>query len=192
MTVDATNMATPLTRGEFREELERALAPLATKAELEPLATKAELEPLATKADLEQRIAPLATKADLEQRIAPLATKAELEQRIASLATKEELARAIAPLATKAELVPLATKVDLEIWGGALLARIESGEKRLVERITESINQAEQRLLGELARHTRALFESMSTLVSPIDEKYADLPGRVRRLEGAVFESKDR
>jgi hypothetical protein len=183
MTIDVTDMAAPLTRGEFQEELARALAPLATKAELEPLATKADLEqriaPLATKAELE----PLATKADLEQRIAPLATKAELEQRIAPLATKADLEQRIAPLATK---------VELDLWGGALLARIESGEKRLVERITESINQAEQRLLAELARHTRAMQEGLSKQVTVIDEKYADLPGRVNRLEGAVFEPKQR
>ena len=66
---DATDMSTPVTRGELREELERLrqeldlkLAPLATKADLAPLATKADLALLATKADL----APLATKAELE------------------------------------------------------------------------------------------------------------------------------
>jgi flagellar biosynthesis/type III secretory pathway chaperone len=59
----------------------------------------------------------------------------------------------------------------LELWGGALLARI-----------TES----EQRLLTELGRHTRAIQEAMTAQISVIDEKYADLPARVRRLEAKV------
>jgi hypothetical protein len=66
----------------------------------------------------------------------------------------------------------MATKTDLEIWGGALLARIESGQ---------------QRMLAELARHAKAIQEAMSTQISAIDEKYADLPARVSRLETAVF-----
>ena len=75
---------------------------------------------------------------------------------------------------------------DLETWGGALLARIESGEHRLIE----CIAQSEQRLNAELARHAGALYESMSTLISASDEKYADLPGRVSRLETTVFAPK--
>jgi F0F1-type ATP synthase membrane subunit b/b' len=61
---------------------------------------------------------------------------------------------------------------DLEIWGGALAARIDAGE---------------QRMLAELARHAKAIQEAMSTQISAIDEKYADLPARVSRLEAAVF-----
>jgi hypothetical protein len=64
------------------------------------------------------------------------------------------------------KLAHVATKADLEIWGGALMA--------------------------ELARHTKAVQESMSTQVSVIDEKYADLPGRVNRLEAKVFTPKRR
>ncbi len=75
---------------------------------------------------------------------------------------------------------------DLETWGGALLARIQSGEQRLIERIAQS----EQRLNAELARHAGALYESMSTLISASNEKYADLPGRVSRLETTVFAPK--
>ena len=45
-------------------------------------------------------------------------------------------------------------------------------------------------VLAELARHTRAAFEGMSTQISAHDEKYADLPERVNRLETAVFGSK--
>jgi hypothetical protein len=143
---DATDMSTPVTRGELRAEI----APLATKAEL-----RAEIAPLATKAELQSAIAPLATKAE----IALLATKAE----IALLATKAEL---------RAEVALLATKVELDLWGGALLARMDAFEHRL---------------LAEVARHTNATFEAMSTQISVIDEKYADLPPRVSRLEGKMF-----
>jgi phage shock protein A len=99
-------------------------------------------------------------------------TRGELRQELQEL--KQELRQ------------ELASKTELEMWGGALLARIESGEKRLLEAIAGT----EQRLLGELARHTRAAFEGMSTQISAHDEKYADLPERVNRLETAVFGSK--
>jgi len=70
------------------------------------------------------------------------------------------------------KLAHLATKTELEIWGGALLARIDSGdqrlaeqflegiassEQRLAEQFLEGIASSEQRLLAELARHTRAI-----------------------------------
>jgi hypothetical protein len=95
--------------------------------------------------------------------------------------TRGELRAELAPLATKAELAPLATKAELELWGGALLARIE-----------QRINSLEQRLLTELARHTRAISESMSMQISAIDDRYTDLPRRVRRLEAKVFPPKRR
>jgi hypothetical protein len=60
----------------------------------------------------------------------------------------------------------------LELWGGALLARIA---------------ESEQRLLTEMARHINAAYEAMTKQISAIDEKYADLPARVRRLEDNVF-----
>jgi hypothetical protein len=44
----------------------------------------------------------------------------------------------------------------------------------------------------DLARHARTAYESMSPLISAIDEKYADLPGRVSRLEASVFPPKQR
>jgi len=168
---DSTDMSTPVTRGEFAQfeiRLEQRLAQLATKAEIAQLATKAEIAQLATKAEIAQlatkaEIAQLATKAEIAQ----LATKAELAQ----LATKAEIAQ----LATKAEIAQLATKAELEHWGGALLARID---------------RSEQRLLAELARHTRASAEDLSTQISVIDEKYADLPLRVSKLETKVLRTK--
>ncbi|HEY0479252.1 MAG TPA: hypothetical protein VGD37_17155 [Kofleriaceae bacterium] len=92
----------------------------------------------------------------------------------------------------RAELAQLDQKFDqkLEFWGGALLARITESERQAQARITESeqrlqarITESEQRLLTELGRHTRAIQETMTAQISVIDEKYADLPARVRRLE---------
>jgi hypothetical protein len=70
----------------------------------------------------------------------------------------------------------------LGLWGGALMARIDGLERRF-----DVFEGMEQRLLAELARHARAIQESMSAQISAIDEKYADLPPRVTRLEAEVF-----
>jgi chromosome segregation ATPase len=201
--MDSTSMSTPVTRGELQEvlsqvkqdhwrEVREATAPLATKAELD-----AAIAPLATKAELDAAIAPLATKAELQAKldaaIAPLATKAELDAKLDA---------AIAPLATKAELqaaiTPLAAK--LEMWGGALVARIQQGEKRLdnlergqdqliglVQQTQQQIQQTEQRLLAELARHTSAIHEATRTQIKASTEPFDELPGRVNRLETEVF-----
>ena len=89
----------------------------------------------------------------------------------------------------KVSLEHLEQKLDqkfdqkLEMWGGALLARIDVNERRFAQQIAS----AEQRLIAELARHTRAIQESMSTQISVVDEKYNDLPARVRQLEATVF-----
>ena len=201
--MDSTDMSTPVTRGELQDalglfqrelkqeqmlerqqELQAAVAPLATKAEIAPLATKAEIAPLATKAE----IAPLATKVELQAAIALLATKAELQAAIAPLATKAELQAAIAPLATKAEL---------ELWGGALVARMQHGEQRidrlgeqlqqLEQRVSDRFQQSEQRFAAELARHTSAIHEAMRTEIRACFEPLADLPARMSRVEAAVF-----
>jgi hypothetical protein len=65
----------------------------------------------------------------------------------------------------------------LDLWGGALLARIAESEKRVI---------------NELARHTQAVFESMTTQISVVDEKYKDLPERTARLEAEVGALKQR
>jgi hypothetical protein len=74
--MDSTDMSTPVTRGELQEalsqvkqehwrDLREATEPLATKAELHQ-ELQAAIAPLATKAELQAAIAPLATKAELE------------------------------------------------------------------------------------------------------------------------------
>ncbi len=81
-----------------------------------------------------------------------------------------------------AKLANYATKADLEIWGGALAARTSALETRVDLGFRELSTRIDG-LYGELARHTRAILESMSTQISAVDDKYADLPGRVSRLE---------
>jgi hypothetical protein len=98
----------------------------------------------------------------------------------------------------------LATRADLEVWGGALDdrwanridqveqrlhadlgKRIDQAEQRLHADLGKRIDQAEQRLHDDLAMLAKSHQESMATLISIIDEKYADLPARVKRLEAA-------
>ena len=101
-------------------------------------------------------------------------TRGELRVELAQLEFRLE-ARLEAKLEEKLEekleaklaqkLAHVATKADLEIWAGALL----------------------ERLLTELARHARAIQETISGQISVVDEQYADLPARVDRLEATVF-----
>lgn len=74
----------------------------------------------------------------------------------------------------RAELATFEQKLDqkLEIWAGALRAHIAESERRL---------------LAELARHYKAIQEALSKQISVIDDKYRDLPARVRKLEARVF-----
>ncbi len=128
-----------------------------------------------TRGELRAELAEFETR--LEQKLVHLATKAELVH----LATKADLEN----LATKAELENLATKADLENLTGALLFRMNATDQRLLAMDQRMIGM-EQRLLAELERHSRANAESMSAQVSVIDEKYAGLPDRVKRLETDV------
>jgi hypothetical protein len=166
---DAMDMTTPVTRGELRAELERFEDKLDKKFEprFAQMATKADLAQ--TKAELAQMVSQMATKADLAQ------TKAELAQMVSQMATKADLAQT----ATNAALAQTSTKIELELWGGALLERIKSGEQRLEQRI--------DRLSEELARHANAICETLTAQIAASAEAYADLPGRVKRLEVAVF-----
>ena len=77
------------------------------------------------------------------------------------------------------------TDGKLELWGGALLARIDALSTRMdvtTSRLEARIEAGEQRLLAELARHAGAIQEAVSRQISVIDEKYADLPARVSQL----------
>lgn len=83
------------------------------------------------------------------------------------------------------ELDLLQQKIDSEING-----KMERQERRLEHRmdlwggaLMERISDSEKRLLDEIARHTRAVLESMATQISVVDEKYKDLPRRTAQLE---------
>jgi hypothetical protein len=56
----------------------------------------------------------------------------------------------------------------------------------------DRIEQSEKRMMTELARHPQASHEQSIKLLATIDDKYADLPGRVSRLEGTVFPNERR
>jgi hypothetical protein len=56
----------------------------------------------------------------------------------------------------------------------------------------DRIEQSEKRMMTELARHAQASHEQSIKLLATIDDKYTDLPGRVSRLEGAVFPNERR
>ena len=120
-------------------------------------------------------------------------TRGELQEVLSQVKQEHwrELREATAPLATKAEL---------DMWGGALVARIQHGEKRLdnlergqekliglVQQTQQQIQQTEHRLLAELARHTSAAHEATRTQIKASTEPFDDLPGRVNRLETEVF-----
>ena len=63
-------------------------------------------------------------------------------------------------------------KADMDTWGGALMDRM-------------SVLLATQRLelQQDLARAVRAISEDLHREMRMVDEKYADLPGRVAALE---------
>jgi exonuclease VII large subunit len=86
------------------------------------------------------------------------------------------------------KLVNLESRIEqkfdhkLDLWGGALLARIAVSENRLSD-LALHVVASEQRLSADLARHIGALQESISLQLSAFEDKYCDLPARVRRLE---------
>jgi hypothetical protein len=92
-----------------------------------------------------------------------------LNEKLANYATKADLERALARYATKEDL-----KLSLEAWGAVLEDRIAKG------------------LSLELKQHTKVILESLQGQVSASDDKYKDLPPRVKTLEAKVFAPKRR
>jgi DNA anti-recombination protein RmuC len=127
MTSEVTDMSTPVTRGELRDEL----------------------------AQLESRL-----ERKLDDKLGHQERK--FDDKLGHLEHKFD-----------DKLGHLEHKFDakLDLWGGALLARIVESEKRV---------------LSEIARHTQAVYESMTKQISVLDEKYRDLPERMARLEVEV------
>jgi DNA anti-recombination protein RmuC len=185
--LDSTDMSTPVTRGELRDVLAQVLAPLATKVELEmwggALLARIEsgerlLKQLAERIDashqrLIERI--VSTEQQLIERID--GTEQRLSDRIVS--TEQRLSDRIDGIEQRIDGIEqrLSDRID------GIEQRIDGIEQRLSERI----DGTEQRLLTELARHTSAAQEDMSTQISVIDDKYDDLPVRVSLLEATAF-----
>ena len=115
-------------------------------------------------------------------------TRGELHEVLSQVKQEQrrDLREVIEPLATKAAIEPLATKVELAVWGGAVVARMQQGEQR-IDRLEQQFQQFEQRMFTELARHTSAILEAMRTEIKACVEPFADLPGRMDRVEAAVF-----
>ena len=76
---------------------------------------------------------------------------------------------------TKGEL-----NAALEIWGGALLARIDDVRR-------EIIGEVGRMLRDELAQAVLSFGEWTASNIRALDDKYRDLPARVTRLEAKVF-----
>ena len=168
----ATDMTAFVTRGELKEEfaqfeqkLDVRLAQLATRTDLEVWGGALD-DRLGNRIDkVEQR---------LDKRIDGLEQQLEsMEQRL-----DDKLGKRI----DEAE-----QRLDVRLY-----KRIDEAEQRLRDDLGVRIYESEQRLHEDLAMLAKAHQESMATLISVIDEKYADLPARVKRLEGAVFRTKRR
>jgi len=136
------------------------------------MANEIDMSTPVTRAELKEELQRFPTKADLKaalkKELERFVTKAELKKELERFATKAEL---------KKELERFATRVDLEVWGGALY-----------ERILES----ERRLLKELASLASAHQEEIMRMIVVIDDKYKDLPDRMRRVEAVVFPGEQR
>jgi gas vesicle protein len=111
-------------------------------------------------------------------------------------------------------IAPLATKVELELWGGALLERmgqqLREGMQQMQQQMQQwrqemqqqmqqwrqemqqQMQQWQQQMHSDLARHTGAIHESTQAMIRVLDDKYAGLPGRVSVLEAAVFDQRPR
>jgi BMFP domain-containing protein YqiC len=105
--------------------------------------------------------------------------------------TRGELRDELAQLESRVDdkLDRLERKFDnnLCLWGEALAAQIRESAAQtaaqMAAQMAAQIRESEKRLLNELARHVQAVFESMTKMISVVDEKYNDLPARVARLE---------
>ena len=76
----------------------------------------------------------------------------------------------------------------LESWAVALLARLDERFAKIDERFA-TIEQelATKPSHEDLARHARTIMEANAAHIAILDEKYADLPGRMDRVERAVY-----
>jgi chromosome segregation ATPase len=96
----------------------------------------------------------------------------------------------------RGELRDLETRIDAKFESidakfESIDAKFESIDAKF-EALRAEMRASEQRLSMELAHHANAIVENVAKHVGVVDDKYADLPRRVTRLEGAVFKAKRR
>ena len=95
-------------------------------------------------------------------------------------------------MATTAMLATLATKQELRAESDRLMNNMGLLARELTDRMDVQMAAMRKEIQMDLARHANALYESMATLIKGSQETYADLPGRVTRLEAAVFPDEGR
>ena len=76
------------------------------------------------------------------------------------------------------------TKQDLAEAFDAFEAKLDAKlEAKLDAKLAAFEERLERRLSAQLASHIKAVQEWLATSIKIVDEKYADLPGRVAALE---------
>ncbi len=111
-------------------------------------------------------------------------TRRELREILADYPTKRDLREALAEYPKR---------VELEAWGGALNAKIDTTTARLdakIDALGARVDRLGVELSAELAQHTNRILDAVYAITGAVDEKYNDLPPRVLRLEAKVFPPK--
>jgi hypothetical protein len=126
------------------------------------------------------------TRAELRSELGELETR--VDAKLVGLETRIDAKLVGLETGVDAKLASLEARVEtkFDLWGGALLDRIAASEHRLSMQVAQQILASEQRLSVEMARHANAISENLTVRVAAVDEKYADLPVRVARVEAIV------
>jgi hypothetical protein len=214
--MNKTDMTIPVTRGElrdelvvFRQELRDELVVFRQDLRDELVVFRQDLrDEFASKQDLHQQLSGLEQRLGeaFAMRDATLAKHGEMHERHeATLANHSAtLANHSATLAKHSEMLEkqgatLAKHSEMHERHEATLAKHSEMHERhernfnlLLEAVLARIDQAQRELGADLARHTRAIEESMQGRISTVDDKYKDLPDRVKRLETTVLSSRRR
>ena len=130
----------------------------------------------------------MTTSSDMSTDMTAPVTRAELREELGQLERRSDGKLEGLEHRIDGKLEGLEQRFDgkLELWGGALLARIDEVSARVDTMgisLVARIEAGEQRMFAELARHFGAIQETFSRQISAVDEKYADLPARVSKLE---------
>ncbi|HEY5928165.1 MAG TPA: hypothetical protein VIV11_41040 [Kofleriaceae bacterium] len=76
-----------------------------------------------------------------------------------------------------------ATKLELIEWGQRLSAELQMWGHTLSAELKQHADTWGHRLSAELTQHSNRVLDETRKIVSVVDEKYSDLPGRVAALE---------